>query len=318
MSHDHFDTRDACPACRGTDVTHIYSSAFSEPPVSDYLRDFYAPQGGVEFEYLKDADFILDECLACGLIYQRLIPNSMLMKLLYEKWIDPSKAFQLYHETQGIDYYAELASEIDLIIRCFGRNPSELTFFDFGMGWGDWCRLAQAYGCEAYGSELCRRQIDYARRFGIRTIEWEDIPQHEFDLISTEQVLEHVAEPLETLTHLCRALKPDGIIKISVPNGWDIKGRLRIMDWQAPKGSDNSLNLVSPLEHINCFNENSLVNMARKAGLTSVDMRPTLEKRLLDRTAREILRPYYRKLKSLPLFGRSGSTCQFFRQAKQG
>lgn len=317
MTEYGFDQRDVCPACGSRNVKQVYSSPLGEPPVSDYLRDFYAPQGGVEFDYLKGADFILDECLGCGLIYQRLVPNGQLSKLLYEKWIDPSKAFQLYHLTKGIDYYAELAGEIAMIIRYFGPNPDELSLFDFGMGWGDWCKMAQAYGCDAHGAELCRSQIEYAKRFGVCTIDYEDIPRYEFDFINTEQVFEHISNPLQTLTYLSRALKPDGIVKISVPNGWDIKRRLRTMDWTAPKDSYNSLNLVSPLEHLNCFDHHSLVNMAGIAGLLLVDMRSTVKKRLLDWTLKEILRPYYRRLNRLRSIGRIGATYLFFRREKR-
>ena len=318
MTEYGFDRRHECPACTSRNTEQVYSSPLGEPPVSDYLRDFYAPQGGVEFDYLKGADLILDECLDCGLIYQRLVPNQQLAKLLYEKWIDPSKAFQLYHLNKGIDYYAELAAEIAMVIRFFGRNPNELTCLDFGMGWGDWCKMAQAHGCEAQGVELCRDQIEYAKRFGVGVIDHSDIAHCEFDFINTEQVFEHIADPLRTLKYLCRALKSLGIIKISVPNGWDIKRRLRKMDWTAPKDSYYSLNPVSPLEHVNCFNHHSLLNMARAAGLVQINISPNVNKRLLDLTLKEILRPYYRRLNRLRPVGRAGSTCLFFTHEKRG
>ena len=118
-----------------------------------------------------------------------------------------------------------------------------------------------------YGTELSQARIEYAKASGIKVITWEDIPNYRFDFINTEQVFEHLSEPMETLVHLKRALKPGGMIKISVPNGWDIKRRLRIADWIAPKGFRNSLNPVAPLEHINCFNHEVIVKMASRIGL---------------------------------------------------
>ena len=37
------------------------------------------------------------------------------------------------------------------------------------------------------------------------------------------------------------------------------------MDWSAKKGAKNSLNNVAPLEHIQCFNRSSLMNMVEAA-----------------------------------------------------
>jgi hypothetical protein len=44
------------------------------------------------------------------------------------------------------------------------------------------------------------------------------------------------------------------------------------MDWAAPKGSKNSLNPVSPLEHINCFKRATLCTMAGAAGLQAAQL----------------------------------------------
>ena len=45
----------------------------------------------------------------------------------------------------------------------------------------------------------------------------------------------------------------------------------------SPKGSKRSLNAVSPLEHINCFNRNSLIIMAYKAKLELVKIPLTIQ-----------------------------------------
>ena len=96
---------------------------------------------------------------------------------------------------------------------------------------------------------------------------WEEIPTHQFDFINTEQVFEHLSQPLETLEYLSKALKPHGIIKISVPNGWNIEEKLAIGDWDASKESPQSLNPVAPLEHVNCFTYQSIIKMAQLVGL---------------------------------------------------
>ncbi len=93
-----------------------------------------------------------------------------------------------------------------------------------------------------------------------------DASDYSFDFINMEQVLEHVSDPHEIMRGLSKALKADGLLKVSVPNGHDVKSRLKMMDWKASKGSKRSLNAVAPLEHINCFNERSLILLAQRAG----------------------------------------------------
>lgn len=264
-----FVERTRCPACHGTATQQLYACGYDDPALRDYLDRNYAAVGnGVDHTALQGARFLLMECTACALVYQQEIPDDALMERLYEEWIDPQISFDR-HEQQinTLRYYSDYAQEIMQILAHFGRIPATVKVLDFGMGWGKWARMAQAFGCEVYGNELSPARIAYAAKHGINVLPWEAIPAHQFDFINTEQVFEHLPEPLETLRYLQRALKPDGLLKISVPDGADMKQRLAQMDWRAPKGSKRSLNPVSPLEHINCFKRSTLCTMAAKAGL---------------------------------------------------
>ena len=271
MSKNFVIKRESCPVCQSGNYKTIYSCGFLESPIKEYLESFYFSQGIIEFEYLEGSKFILDKCSNCGSIFQEEIPNDFLMKRLYEKWIDP-QFWVKKEQSQSFDYFARYAQEIMMIIMYFKTVPSKLAFLDFGMGWGNWCRMAKALGCDSYGYELSKSRIEYAKSQGIKVISLDEISSHSFDFINTEQVFEHIAEPLETLRFLKNSLKTKGLIRISVPDGGDIARRLKILDWTAPKDSRNSLNIVSPLEHINCFNRRSIIKMALIAGYEQVKM----------------------------------------------
>lgn len=271
MIKTYFVKREFCPGCKSREYKTIYSCGFTESPIKEYLEFFYSPQGRVEFEYLKGAEYILDECHNCGMIYQKEIPNDFLMKKLYEEWIDSQKVFDQYEQSYNLDYYSGYAQEMMMLIKYFNTMPKQLKFFDFGMGWGNWCQMAKAFGCDSYGTELSEARIEYAKSNGIKVISWDEIPNYSFDFINTDQVFEHIPNPLETLNHLKKSLKPESLIKISVPDSCDIKKRLKVMDWTAPKGSKNSLNPVAPLEHINCFDHSSITRMADIAGFRLVE-----------------------------------------------
>ena len=299
-NNKYFVIRENCPACRSTDSNELYSCGFSQSPIREFLESFYSPQGKVEFEYLNGANYVLRDCNNCGMIYQKEIPNEFLMKRLYEEWINPQKIFELDLNKEALDYFSYYAQEVISIVAFFKTAPRQLKFLDFGMGWGKWCQMAKAFGCDSYGTELSEARIEYAQKNNILVITYDEIPEYRFDFINTEQVFEHISNPLETLYHLKRALKPNGLIKICVPNGRNIKKKIKINNWMAPKGSKNSLNPVSPLEHINCFNPSSIIKMADIAGFERIKLPIILQlgsttnwhgpKQIL----KNILRPVYR------------------------
>jgi 2-polyprenyl-3-methyl-5-hydroxy-6-metoxy-1,4-benzoquinol methylase len=264
-----FERRKECPVCASGRFKTIYQIQYSESPIRDFLLNLYLPQGMVEFEYLDKATYVLCECDICGLIFQRDIPNEILTERLYEHWIDPKKAFSKYQK-QDAGYYSYYKQEVMKIISYFKKEPSSLSLLDFGMGWGNWTQIAKDIGCDIYGTELSADRMEYARSNGIKAITWDEIPQYRFDFINTEQVFEHLSEPLKTLQYLKSALKTEGILKVSVPTANNIRDRLKIMDWKAPRGTRNSLIPVAPLEHINFFTRKSLLKMAEEAGMKEV------------------------------------------------
>jgi SAM-dependent methyltransferase len=287
------------------------------PPISTYLKNHYSPQGRIDPVDFGEVDFVLDECESCGLVYQRLIPNDSLMKKLYEEWIDSETSRHSTLSAWPVEYFSNLAREMNLLVRHFGTVPSALEFFDFGMGRGDWCRMAKAHGCSVYGHEISQPLIDNAKASGIRTLGWEEIPGRRFDVINLDQVLEHVSDPRGILEYLCGSLKPKGLMKVCVPDGEDIRRRLRIGDWKAPKGSRNSLNPVAPMEHINCFTRSSMVRMADLAGLVPMKLRAWTppDRRILDCTVRDVLLPFYRLYVKVKTGQNPWSTSLYFRKA---
>ena len=71
-----FDERKSCTGCVSEEITTRYRAPYSGQPIKKYLIDFYSPQGGVEFEYLKDEEYVLCDCGSCGMIFQKNIPKA--------------------------------------------------------------------------------------------------------------------------------------------------------------------------------------------------------------------------------------------------
>ncbi len=263
-----FIERTSCPVCSSPASSNsLYSVPFSSEKIVNYLDSFYLPQGSVNHNYLANAQYELVKCNTCELVYQRYIPNDFLMGLLYEKWIDPNIILKKNVLNYSLQYFKKNAEELCTILEHLTKKSSTVKMLDFGMGWGHWCMMAQAFGCEVYGLELSKTRISYAKERGIKILKWEDLKSFTFDFINTEQVFEHIAQPKETIIYLAKSLKAEGIVKLSVPNGKDFNKVLSKMDWNAPKGSEYSLNMVAPLEHINCFNNKALIRLGSEASL---------------------------------------------------
>ncbi len=267
MTHPYLIRRERCPACGAAGATTLFACGMTEPPIREHLVALYEPQGMIELQYLEGGEFKLLECGACGVLYHQDVPGDVLMERLYEHWIEPTRALAQHELHVTMDTRMMFIREIVLALEVVPKTGPRLRAFDFGMGWGDWCLMARAFGCEVSGTERSPSRVANAKANGIEVVPWEEIPARRFDLINCDQVLEHVVDPLETLRYVAGSLEAGGLLKVSVPDGADIKRRLARGDWMAPEGSADSLLSVTPLQHINCFDHDSLVAMAKRAGL---------------------------------------------------
>jgi 2-polyprenyl-3-methyl-5-hydroxy-6-metoxy-1,4-benzoquinol methylase len=93
---------------------------------------------------------------------------------------------------------------------------------DFGCGDGDFLRLAQNHCSEVCGIEL---QADYVNSLNADGIRCENnlevIPKSSIDVCVSFHVLEHLPNPLETLSALKEKLVPGGMLLIEVPHAND-------------------------------------------------------------------------------------------------
>jgi 2-polyprenyl-3-methyl-5-hydroxy-6-metoxy-1,4-benzoquinol methylase len=261
-----FVDRAHCPVCGATGST-LYRSKFAEDPIRSYLERFYAPQGNFEIDELGTAEYVLVQCPRCELIYQRHVPSERLMRKLYDEWLDPNSVADIDASARDSRYFTQIAQDALTMLAHLPPGSKPPTVLDFGLGWGDWARMMVALGCDSYGFDISASRVAAAGRFGVSPITYAEIREGSFDIINADQVFEHLAEPVATLKHLATGLSPGGYISIRVPKARTILAAIERGDWMAPKGSKHSLNPVAPLEHINCFSHQGLVELGAQAGL---------------------------------------------------
>jgi SAM-dependent methyltransferase len=224
---------------------------------------FYS--GNVEPDKLMAGRYELIKCKTCSLIFQRQVPNNDLLQQLYRRELGDG-SFESLERRRDFESRRAYAYAIEQLIKHFGLHPARIRVLDYGAGYGLWLNMAAAYGCRTSAAELAKGLVRALEEHH-EIVDRNRLPQASFDYINTEQVFEHLVEPRQVLADLAAALKPGGILRISVPNGSNIPQLLKNPDWSAPKGSAKSLNAIAPLEHINCYNYSALVSLGATSAL---------------------------------------------------
>ena len=271
----------------------IFSARLDQDPLKSFILERYKTRGGLPDHMLTNFVYELCECQLCHTIFQRYIPDARLMSAIYNPVFDDETIKRKTVRKANAATPHRHKTELRILFSQFPKPPRIL---DFGVGWGHWAKAAKSLGADVSGTELDQERANLAREAGISIINYNDLPNHEFDLINTEQVFEHLPQPLETLTHLSKALAPNGCIKVSVPNSHGVESGLRNPNWKS-----EHLNPIEPLQHINCFRRRSLTAMGRKAGLCEKTLPLNLQYKYLryinlKELARDLLTPINRNI----------------------
>lgn len=253
-----FEIRELCPGCGASGHDILISLPFTDNRIASFLRGYYSNR--LEVTQLDNGKYELARCLHCNFVWQRHILDSRGMASLYEVWIDPEAS--LHKRTASTtNLYLSYAREAYIISKLVNKRPGEISVLDFGMGWGFWATMAQAFSYNVLGQEISDKRLDFARSRGIKTItDLKEIPDDSLDYVHTEQVIEHLPDPAGTLEDMARVVRPKGYLYIAVPDRTQALKALAQGTWTPSKDS------VQPLEHINCFNHKSLINFAALHG----------------------------------------------------
>jgi hypothetical protein len=269
---EHFQLRERCPVCSAADNPDIYRCALTADPVRSFIATHYAPQGQVDWSLFQGTDYVLAECGGCGLIYQRAVPNAALLDALYNRMISPAFLEGVERERLTIDNFNQIAGETAVLLRMAGKPPSEVRWLDYGFGHGRWARVARAMGTQVYATEIGEEKKAAAAALGVRIVSDAEVDAMRFDVVHTEQVLEHLAEPGRDFARL--AAVTAGILKVAVPRHRNLHALLaakgmtprspigRALRGEALSQEDDTYVAVQPLEHLNTFCARTMERLA--------------------------------------------------------
>ena len=123
-------------------------------------------------------------------------------------------------QTERLPYYTKRTDLLKKLIKDF--RPKKIL--DVGCGDGGMALiLKKEYLADVYGVDISKRGIELAKRKGINAVVADankrlPFKTSTFDLIVTNQVIEHVYNPDEFILDLKRLLNKRGVLVIGTPN----------------------------------------------------------------------------------------------------
>jgi len=151
-----------------------------------------------------------------------------------------------------------------LILRNTSNAARPLSLLDIGCGEGNFLESLEARHFSSEGlephPEACR--ICQSKGLNVRNADLGSTALEEgcFDVVTLWHVLEHLPQPQEALNKIRRALKPGGVVALSVPNTQGLGFR-----W----GGTNWFHLDAP-RHLTWFHTASLHYLLRICGFSPV------------------------------------------------
>jgi len=122
--------------------------------------------------------------------------------------------------------FGEMLAEIESV------HPSRGRLLDIGAGEGTLLSTAAARGWQVVGTEISSAMLEHVRarknleiHHGV--IEEIDLPEHSFDVVVLNHVLEHVRNPHATLRRIASLLSPSGVVRLEVPNLAGLSSRMK-------------------------------------------------------------------------------------------
>jgi SAM-dependent methyltransferase len=192
-----------------------------------------------DLQFFVPGEFPIVRCARCGLVYLSPQPSAAVLVRHY-----PPRYFEVYTSAaerliaEGRvreDGYVRRLSRLSVMRTLESRTGR--TVLDIGCGCGLFLFSMASSGWRVAGLEPSEQAVAFAtQRLGLDQIGRGDVTSadfsgEQFDLVTMWHVLEHVADPLDTLRRLHPWLRSDGLLAVCVPNIQSLQARVFRRYW---------------------------------------------------------------------------------------
>ena len=151
------------------------------------------------------------------------------------------------------------------LIQELSKKKDKIKILEFGCGWGYWAKFMQSKSMIIKTFEFSKKRKNFLLENNIENFQDLNQINDEFDIIYSEEVLEHLINPLDDLKNLSKLLKPGGFMYHRFPSSkfFELKLKFRYIPRK---------DCAHPLEHINIFNKKCFQKISDILNLKKINL----------------------------------------------
>jgi len=223
-------------------------------------------------------------CPACETLVYAQMPDPTIARVTDD-------AHDFYGREYWLSYQEKVLGYADITVRARTDLPERCLYWlraflkyrlppgrvlELGSGHGGFVALLRWAGFDAVGLELSPWVVDFARRtfdvpMLLGPVEDQALATGSLDGIVLMDVLEHLPDPVGTIQHCLRLLKPDGIFLIQTPRYPEGKTYPEMVEQKDP-----FLEQLKPKEHLYLFSMTSIQTFFRRLGVEDIRFEPPI------------------------------------------
>jgi 2-polyprenyl-3-methyl-5-hydroxy-6-metoxy-1,4-benzoquinol methylase len=218
--------------------------------------------------------FDVIECNNCGYKHCIPIPTKEFLENYYKDKFVKNRPSGFYEKVER-DYpwlnilYNEKYDVFEKHIKSDSRR-----ILDIGSGLGFFLKTGKDRGWDVCGVEASTESVEYSNRHGIDVRNFYLDKSNfsglgTFDVVHMHEVIEHLPSPLDAVNMAAEMLCEGGLLCIASPNDFNLLQEAFVSDDNLEKW------WISPPEHINYFDFNSIQNLLKNNGFKVLDTTTT-------------------------------------------
>jgi 2-polyprenyl-3-methyl-5-hydroxy-6-metoxy-1,4-benzoquinol methylase len=253
---------DHCPACGGHQTEEAYCP---DDEAWDRFRELSRRKyQGYMDQWGEILDLKILRCGKCKHLWHHIQPDQASLIGMYNSSLPLSGKRQ--NQMPNPQMHKKMKALYRLVNGAGIRNPRLL---DYGSGFGSWAQSATDAGFTVVAYEpSSERAVKNNNSITFQVItDYDTLKNEKFDAIIMVQVLEHTQNPLAILRGLKVFCHAYTMIYITVPN----IDRYARKIWTGFPFDGRRMHILSPFEHLQGFNPDSLDLLLRRAGMKRIN-----------------------------------------------
>ena len=266
--------RNDCPFCGNLKLIPIKRIAYNDRMMVKFLEKYYKSKNLIQ--RLSKSFYEIIECSVCKGIFQKYIPDNKFSEYLYNDLISKEESFKKKFNNYS-NNSKQYSKEAKLIEKLLSKKSYEINILEFGCGWGFWSKFMKSLNFNVETCEISKSRIDFLEKNNLRNYTNVDLIKKKYDFIFSDQVFEHVGDPLILLKKLSELLKENGYMYHKFPSSLWFKNKVKKKNYLPKK------DCAHPLEHINIFNKNCFLTMAGNSNLSCLQLKDSIKLPLINK-----------------------------------